>query len=131
MQYISTRGYSEPQTFCDILLGGLAPDGGLYLPDHYPQISADELDKWRKLSYAELAFEILSRFITDIPRDDLRAIVGKTYSAQTFRYCRPGRNAADITPLTTLDPGAASARTLERADPGIQGHCDAVARQPV
>ena len=105
MHYISTRGHAEPQTFCDILLGGLAPDGGLYLPDHYPQITAAELTTWRKLSYAELAYEVLSRFITDIPHEDLRAIVNKTYTAQTYRYCRPNRNAADITPLTTLEPG--------------------------
>jgi threonine synthase len=108
MNYISTRGtgkLSVPQSFCDILLGGLAPDGGLYLPDHYPQVGANELSAWRKLSYAELAYEILSRFITDIPSGDLRAIVSKTYTAQTYRHCRPGRNAADITPLTTLKPG--------------------------
>ena len=105
MHYISTRGHAEPQSFCDILLGGLAPDGGLYLPDHYPQVGVSELSSWRKLSYAELAFEILSRFITDIPSEDLRAIVNKTYTAQTYRYSRPGRNAADITPLTTLEPG--------------------------
>lgn len=105
MHYISTRGYAEPQSFCDILLGGLAPDGGLYLPDHYPQVTEHDLSAWRNLSYAELAYEVLSRFITDIPADDLRAIVNKTYTAQTYRYCRPGRNAADITPLTTLEPG--------------------------
>jgi threonine synthase len=105
MHYISTRGHAAPQTFCDILLGGLAPDGGLYLPDHYPQITADELSAWRKLSYANLAYEVLSRFITDIPAGDLRNIVNKTYTAQTYRHCRPGRNPADITPLMTLEPG--------------------------
>nr|MBP8195457.1 threonine synthase [Azonexus sp.] len=51
MRYISTRGHAAPQAFCDILLGGLAPDGGLYLPESYPQISRAELDAWRKLSY--------------------------------------------------------------------------------
>jgi threonine synthase len=105
MRYISTRGYSEPQTFCDILLGGLAPDGGLYLPDHYPQVSADDLSAWRKLSYAELAFEILRRYITDIPHEDLRIVINKTYTAQAYRYCRAGCNAKDITPLTILEPG--------------------------
>ena len=105
MHYISTRGHAEPQTFCDILLGGLAPDGGLYLPEQYPQISNAELTAWRKLSYAELAYEILSRFITDIAPNHLHALVIKTYTAQTYRHCRPGRNAEDITPLTTLNPG--------------------------
>jgi threonine synthase len=105
MRYISTRGHADPQSFCDILLGGLAPDGGLYLPDHYPQVTANDLADWRKLSYAELAFQVLQRFITDIPPDDLRSIVSRTYTAETYQYCRPGRDARDITPLTTLSPG--------------------------
>ena len=55
MKYISTRGGAQPQEFCDILLGGLAPDGGLYLPERYPQV-ADRLDEWRCPSYPDLAF---------------------------------------------------------------------------
>ena len=101
MKYISTRGHSTPQSFSDILLGGLAPDGGLYLPESYPQV-ADHLNEWRTLDYAELAFRILSLFIDDIPPADLRSICQKTYTAETYRYCRPGRNAADIVPLTSL-----------------------------
>ena len=50
MRYLSTRGHAVPQSFCDILLGGLAPDGGLYLPENYPQISRAELEAWRQLS---------------------------------------------------------------------------------
>ena len=61
MNYISTRGagIGERHTFSDILLGGLAKDGGLYLPNEYPRVSADELARWRTLPYADLAFEIL------------------------------------------------------------------------
>ncbi len=102
MRYISTRGQSAPQAFCDILLGGLAPDGGLYLPESYPQVSKADLDAWRKLSYADLAYEILSRFIDDIPAADLKAIVAKTYTAQVYCHTRNGGNAAEITPLTKL-----------------------------
>lgn len=105
MRYISTRGQSAPQAFCDILLGGLAPDGGLYLPESYPQVTRAELDAWRKLSYADLAFEILSKFITDIPAADLKAIVAKTYTADVYRFTRNGGNAAEITPLTKLEDG--------------------------
>ena len=101
MKYISTRGLAANQSFSDILLGGLAPDGGLYLPEYYPQV-ADHLTEWRSLSYAELAFRILSLFIDDIPADDLRAICAKTYTADIYPHCRPGRNAADIVPLTSL-----------------------------
>ena len=59
MRYISTRGDSQnssKKSFTEILLGGLAPDGGLYLPESYPLISRAELDLWRQLSYADLAF---------------------------------------------------------------------------
>jgi threonine synthase len=105
MKYISTRGNTPAKTFTEILLGGLAPDGGLYLPEQYPQVSRAELDTWRTLSYAELAFAVLSKFITDIPADDLRAIVSKTYTAEVYGNGRPDSNAADITPLRTLEPG--------------------------
>jgi threonine synthase len=105
MRYLSTRGHAVPQSFCDILLGGLAPDGGLYLPESYPQISRGELDAWRKLSYANLAYEILSKFITDIPAADLKALVAKTYTAQVYCHTRNGGNAAEITPLTKLEDG--------------------------
>lgn len=105
MRYISTRGQSAPQAFCDILLGGLAPDGGLYLPESYPQVSRADLDAWRQLSYADLAFEILSKYITDIPAEDLKAIVAKTYTADVYRFTRNGGDATQITPLTRLEDG--------------------------
>ena len=77
MNYISTRGDHSPKRFCDILLEGLAPDGGLYLPEHYPQVDAATLTRWRSVyhvqGYAELAFEILSLYIDDIPAADLKA----------------------------------------------------------
>ena len=86
MKYISTRGdaHAARAAFCEILLEGLAPDGGLYLPQSYPQVDAATLARWRGLSYAELAFEILSLYIDDIPPADLRALVERTYTAQIF-----------------------------------------------
>ncbi len=88
MNYLSTRGDRTPRRFCDILLEGLAPDGGLYLPERYPQVDAAALARWRKVyhdqSYADLAFEVLSLYIDDIPADDLRAICRKTYTAEVF-----------------------------------------------
>ena len=105
MKYISTRGQSPALSFCDILLGGLAPDGGLYLPETYPQVSRTELDEWRGLPYHALALRVLEKFIDDIPACDLKTLVDRSYTAQAYRHCRPGRDAADITPLTTLEPG--------------------------
>ncbi len=105
MHYISTRGQAPARQFGDILLGGLAPDGGLYLPESYPAISGDDLSAWRALSYADLAFAILSRFIDDIPADDLHAICHKTYTPQVYRNTREGSDAAAITPVTWLEAG--------------------------
>ncbi|MDR5805162.1 threonine synthase [Caballeronia sp. LZ001] len=104
MNYISTRGAgsNERHTFSDILLGGLAKDGGLYLPAEYPRVSADELARWRTLSYADLAFEVLSKFSDDIPADDLRSLTRKTYVAQVYSNVRHEESAAQITPLKTL-----------------------------
>jgi threonine synthase len=107
MRYISTRGQSPAESFCDILLGGLAPDGGLYLPETYPQVSKETLARWRDLSYADLAFEVLSLFITDIPAADLKALVHKTYTPQVYAYARKPEAAKDIVPLTELEPGLA------------------------
>ena len=88
MFYQSTRGYAAKQRFCDILLEGLAPDGGLYLPERYPQVSKDTLDHWRDVfdqdGYAMLAFEILSLYIDDIPSNDLKALCKKTYTKEIF-----------------------------------------------
>ena len=105
MQYISTRGAAPTQSFLQILLGGLAPDGGLYLPETYPQISPAELQQWQKFNYRELAFALLSKFATDIPADDLRACIERTYTPQVYCHTRPGENAEDITPVRTLEPG--------------------------
>ena len=84
MKYISTRGEGGRLPFCDILLGGLAPDGGLYMPESYPQISAETLESWRNLPYAELAFEIMRLYIDDIPENVLKHILQKTYQADIF-----------------------------------------------
>jgi threonine synthase len=100
VRYLSTRGDATPRAFCDILLEGLAPDGGLYLPASYPQVDAATLDRWRGLAYADLAFEILSLFIDDIPAGDLHAISRRVYSKQVF-----GTDA--ITPLKPLGDGVA------------------------
>jgi len=100
MRYVSTRGYCANQRFCDILLEGLAPDGGLYLPQTYPQVDDATLTRWRSLSYADLAFEILSLYIDDIPAADLRAICRRTYTAEVF-------GSAAIVPLRPL--GSATA----------------------
>jgi threonine synthase len=93
MRYLSTRGEAPPRRFSEILLEGLAPDGGLYVPESFPRA---DLKAWRGLPYPDLACAILSRFIDDVP--ELEALVRRTYSARAF-------GSADITPLRTLEPG--------------------------
>jgi threonine synthase len=91
MLYLSTRGDPARKRFCEILLEGLAPDGGLYLPEHYPQIDAAGLARLRGVfnggatgGYAALAFEILSLYIDDIPASDLRALCDRTYTEAVY-----------------------------------------------
>ena len=98
MRYVSTRGGMAPAAFCDILLEGLAPDGGLTIPESYPHIDRATLAAWRGLDYRGLAFEILSRYIDDIPAAELRAIIDRTYTAAAF-------GSGEITPVRTLEPG--------------------------
>ena len=98
MRYVSTRGGMAPQTFTQILLGGLCPDGGLAMPESYPRVDEAELAAWRKLAYAELAYEILHKFCDDIPAADLKALCAKTYTKAVFR-------TEAITPVKTLEPG--------------------------
>ena len=100
MNYLSTRGHADRKRFCEILLEGLAPDGGLYLPEHYPQVDDATLTRWRKVyheqGYGDLAFEILSLYIDDIPATDLKAICRKTYTAEVF-------GTGEIVPLRHLE----------------------------
>ena len=98
MKYISTRGDQTPRGFSDILLEGLAPDGGLYLPSHYPTVDDATLTRWRGLPYAELAFEILSLYINDIPPADLLRLCKATYTEAVF-------GTPQITPLKKLQDG--------------------------
>jgi threonine synthase len=99
-KYVSTRGAAanEPKSFCDILLAGLATDGGLYVPQAYPSLTTDELAEMRMLSYPALAYNIISRFVDDIAADDLRNIIDKTYREEVF-------GSTEITPLANLAPG--------------------------
>ena len=100
MNYLSTRGHADRKRFCEILLEGLAPDGGLYLPEHYPQVDEATLTRWRKVyheqGYGDLAFEILSLYIDDIPAADLKAICRRTYTAEVF-------GTGEIVPLRHLE----------------------------
>ena len=68
MRFISTRGGVEPKTFEDVILTGLAPDGGLFVPEQLPQFSQQEIASWAGLSYQDLALKVMTPFVDgDIP----------------------------------------------------------------
>jgi threonine synthase len=123
MQYVSTRATSasasrNPESFSSILLGGLAPDGGLFMPAEYPRVSGEELNAWRKLTYAELAYEILRKFATDIPEADLKALTARTYTPEVYRNARAEESATDITPLRTLEEAGGRKLVLQALSNG-------------
>lgn len=94
MRYLSTRGQSPMLGFSDAVATGLAPDGGLYLPETLPKFSSAELAGFAALSYSDLCFAFLRRFATDVPDDILRSLIAKSYA--TF-------SQADIAPVVALD----------------------------
>jgi threonine synthase len=93
VRYVSTRGAAPAKRFSEILLEGLASDGGLYVPESFPKA---DLRAWRSLSYPDLAYAILSQFADDVA--DLKGIVAATYTARVFQ-------SEEITPLRRLEPG--------------------------
>jgi len=93
MKYISTRGKLEPVPFTEAVMMGLATDGGLLLPQSVPALSEASLEGWRRLSYQQLALEILSLFVDDIPREKLRELIDRSYA--TFVH-------PEVTPVVRL-----------------------------
>lgn len=103
MDFISTRDpQRKARKFSDILLGGLADDGGLYLPESYPQLDDSTLTRWREVliddGYAALAAEVVGLFVDDIPKEDLKGICARAYTYPKF-------SDEDIVPVTELEDG--------------------------
>jgi threonine synthase len=97
MQFVSTRGKAPVLGFSDAVLAGLASDGGLYLPQSWPQVTPDEIASFAGKPFADVAYAIISRFTgTDIPPAELRAMVDAAYAG--FRH-------PSTTPVLELEPG--------------------------
>jgi len=94
MRYISTRGGIQPIPFKDAVMMGLATDGGLLLPESYPRVSGEQLESWRGLSYPQLALQVISPFVGDIPADTLKGLIDRSYA--TFTH-------PEVTPLVHRD----------------------------
>ena len=89
MRYLSTRGQAPQLNFDDTLLAGLAADGGLYLPESWPQLSADDLRSFRGLSYADLAVRVMEPFVGGrIARSDFERLVHDAYGSSVIRRLR-------------------------------------------
>ena len=98
MLYVSTRGKAPPARFRAVLLEGLAPDGGLMLPQRYPRVDAATLRSWRGLSYAQLACELMSLFADDYPAGELEKLARGVYTPAVF-------GSDEVVPLVDLEPG--------------------------
>ncbi len=96
MQYLSTRGKTSPIGFTQAVLMGLAEDGGLLLPRTIPRIGTDTFISWQKLSYADLAFEVMSRFVDDIPASDLKDIINRSYASFATKDVTPIVHHGDL-----------------------------------
>ena len=105
MKYISTRGGMPPKSFCEILLGGHAPDGGLTIAESYPQFNRAELTEMAKMNYRDLAFKVIAPFADDIPATDLKALIDKTYTAAVYCNGRKDSDLEAITPVRELEAG--------------------------
>lgn len=95
MRYISTRGDAPVLNFADVLLAGLASDGGLYVPETLPSFSKEEIASWAGLSYADLAFKVIKPFVDDCIEDaDLKSMIDDSYA--TFKH-------QAVAPLVQID----------------------------
>ena len=96
MQFVSTRGQAPALGFSDAVLAGLAADGGLYVPQSWPQLSAADIASYAGKPYADVAFDIINRFVAgEIAPDKLKAIIDEAYAS--FRH-------PSVTPLVELEP---------------------------
>jgi threonine synthase len=97
VKYISTRGCSPELSFEEVMLTGLAPDGGLYVPKELPFFDSKTIESWKSLSYAELAFKVIQPFVDGcIADDDLEKMIHECYAE--FRH-------DDVAPLVDLNDG--------------------------
>lgn len=118
MKYVSTRGQMPAKSFCEVLVMGLAPDGGLAVPESIPVIDEKTLAAWSTLSYAELCFQIFKHYIDDIPATDLKTLINNVYNKAVFA-------SDDITPLRHLQDnlyilGLSNGPTLAFKDMAMQ-----------
>lgn len=104
MKFISTRGQTESHTFTQAVAIGLAPDGGLFLPERLPDISP-RLSAWRNLSYAELCNEFLALFATDVPLDVIEQLTRRSYATFTHPEIAPLKKLDDRTYVLELFHG--------------------------
>jgi threonine synthase len=100
--YISTRGQTSSRSFSDSILEGLAPDGGLYVPEAWPTITRQELEAWRALPYADMAAHLFVKFAPELGLETLIDLCRKTYTSTVFAQARDASDVARIFPVHKL-----------------------------
>lgn len=95
MKYVSTRGQAPTLDFGDVLLAGLASDGGLYVPEKLPTFSQEEIASWASLSYQELAFKVMWPFVEgEVPESEFKRMIDEAYA---------GFNHSAVAPMVQTD----------------------------
>ncbi len=90
MRYVSTRDEAAELNFSEVLLTGLARDGGLYLPKEFPQLSTEEISEFSGKSYSEVALKVIAPFVGDcIPHDDLKKMIDEAYASFSHKAVAP------------------------------------------
>lgn len=105
MHFLSTRGQDSVDSFSDALIDGLASDGGLYVPTSWPQITRDELTHWKDFSYADLATEVMAKFMVKIPKEAVSEVARLAYSSEVFSHVRKDSQSSVIFPIRRLEDG--------------------------
>lgn len=100
IQYVSTRGPGASHSFLDVMMAGMAPDGGLYLPETWPELDRGLFSHLSGLRFAEIAMHVIEAFVgDDIPKETLKALLDETYSSEVFDHTA-------MTPLVQAGPNA-------------------------
>ena len=115
MQYVSTRGGVPAASYSEIVLQGLARDGGLFVPRVYPQVSKETLKNWRGLSYAQLATAVTSLFAKDMQRSDIARLCETTYTPEVYCHGREGTDFKKIAPVVWLEKEFLSSPTVRHS----------------
>ena len=109
MKYISTRGYEEKFTAQEAIIKGIAPDGGLFVPESIPQLTEDDIEQMKTMSFCEISARVLSKYLDDFSEDELLGYTRQAYSEEKW-----GENPIPLVQLNSYNERVHS-RTVARS----------------